>query len=298
MRCGQEVDAADARVRAVAAERAELLLDLADVAVGEDPVRLDALVHLAELEVRLGVAAGARDAALRVHDEVGDEPGAGERGEREDRRRRVAARGADDGARPRPIAAELLAVQLGQAVDGGREQVRPRVLEVVPARVVGGVAEPEVGAEVDHRLPASEELVDPARDRAVGEGEEHRLGAVGDRVEHLEVARREVRVDARDRVAPAARGRPGPTISTLGWSASSRIELRAHVPGRAHDRDAHGIAAQRPLPDGCRGAAARGLVMTARLDRRLRLARAHGRAEPLAGGSLEGSEIGRNVVTE
>jgi len=39
-------------------------------------------------------------------------------------------------------------------------------------------------------------------------------------------------------------------------------------------------------------------VMTARRDRRLRLARAHGRAGPLAGGSLEGSEIGRIVVTE
>ena len=49
---GEEVDAADARVRPVAAQRAQLLLDLADVAVGEDPVRLDALVDLAELEVR------------------------------------------------------------------------------------------------------------------------------------------------------------------------------------------------------------------------------------------------------
>ena len=188
-------------------------------------------------------------------------------------------------------------MQLRQAVDGGREQVRARVIEVVPARVVTRVAEPEVGAEVDHRLPTPQELVDPARHRAVGEGEEDRLGAVGDRVEDLEVARREVGVDARDRVAPPLAADQAHDLDV--WVEREQAdELRTHVAGRTHDGDAHGIPAQRPLPDRRRGPGRRVLVMTARLDRRLRLARAHGRAEPLAGGSLEGSEIGRNVVTE
>ena len=40
-------------------------------------------------------------------------------------------------------------------------------------------------------------------DGAVGEREEHGLGVVGDAVVDVEVARREVRVDAGDRVALA-----------------------------------------------------------------------------------------------
>ena len=39
-------------------------------------------------------------------------------------------------------------------------------------------------------------------------------------------------------------------------------------------------------------------MTTVRRDRRVRRVRAHGRARPLTGGRLEGSEIGRNVVTE
>ncbi len=100
-----------------------------------------------------------------------------------------------------------------------------------------------------------------------------------------------------DRVAPPLPADQAHDLD-VGVERQQPDELRAHVAGGAHDGDAHGIAAQRPLPDGCRRARRRGVVMTARLDRRLRLARAHGRAEPLAGGSLEGSEIGRNVVTE
>ena len=122
---GQEVDAAGARVRVRGGGLAgQLLLDLADVAVGEDAVRLDALVDLAEVEVGLGVAAGARDAALGVHDDVGDQAGTGERRQGEDRRRGVAAGGADDGARLRAQRGQLRAVQLRQAVDGGRRAGR------------------------------------------------------------------------------------------------------------------------------------------------------------------------------
>ena len=51
---GQEVD----RVERTGGDPAQLLLDLGDVPVAADAVRLDALVDLAELEVRPRLAAG------------------------------------------------------------------------------------------------------------------------------------------------------------------------------------------------------------------------------------------------
>ena len=111
------------------------------MAVAADAVGLHALVDLAEHHVGLGVAAGARDAALGVDDEVADEPGPGERREGEERRRRVAAGRADDGPRRGPQRLELRAMELRQAVDGVVEELRRGVLEAVPARVVGGVRE-------------------------------------------------------------------------------------------------------------------------------------------------------------
>src|SRR4029077_7511643 len=77
-------------------EEPELLLDLGDVTVTTDAVRLHALVDLAEHEVRLRLAAGAAHPALGIDDEVADESGPGQRGEGEDRRRRIAPRGAHD----------------------------------------------------------------------------------------------------------------------------------------------------------------------------------------------------------
>ena len=85
------------RVEALAVGRdAQLLLDLGDVAVAADAVGRDALVDLAEHQVRLGLAAGAADAALGVDDEVADEPGPGQGGQREERRGGIAAGRADD----------------------------------------------------------------------------------------------------------------------------------------------------------------------------------------------------------
>ena len=126
---GQEVDRDDPRVGAGSrpsrgGDRGQLLLDLGDVAMTAEAVRLDALVDLAEMEVRLRLATGARDAALGVDDEVADEPGPGQRRERQERRRRVAARRADDRDRRVDERRELGAVELGQAVDGLLEEVR------------------------------------------------------------------------------------------------------------------------------------------------------------------------------
>ena len=90
----QEVDAADARVRAgVPATAPSSSCSISPMwRCVNIAVRLDALVDLAEVEVRLGVAAGAGHAALGVDDDVADEAGARERREGEDRGRRVAAR--------------------------------------------------------------------------------------------------------------------------------------------------------------------------------------------------------------
>ena len=136
---------ADTSSPARARDAGKLLLDLGDVPVAADAVRLHALVDLAEHQVGLGLATGARDAALGIDHEVADQPGARQRREREERRGRVAAGRADDRDRGVDQGCELGAVELGQAVDGLVEEVGPRVLEAVPARVVGGVAEAEVG---------------------------------------------------------------------------------------------------------------------------------------------------------
>ena len=74
---------------------------------------------------------------------------------------------------------ELGAVQLGQAVDGPLEEVGSRVLEAIPARVVGRVAQAEVGTEVDDRRAVGDEVRDEAGRRAVGEREERGVDLAG-----------------------------------------------------------------------------------------------------------------------
>ena len=74
-------------------------------------------------------------------------------------------------------------MELRQAVDGDIEEVGSRVLEAVPARVVGGVAEPEVGAQVDDSGAGRGQLQGDLDPCAVGEGHEdrveRRIGSVG-----------------------------------------------------------------------------------------------------------------------
>ena len=134
-------------------------------------------------------------------------------------------------------------MELREAVDGGGEELGPRVLEAVPGGVVGGVAEAEVRAEVDDRLALVEELVDPRRDRPVGEGEEHGLGVVGHLVEHLEPGRHEARVEALDRVAVALASHEAGDLD-VRVAREEPDQLRAHVPRRADDRDPDGVAVQ------------------------------------------------------
>ena len=112
-------------------------------------------------------------------------------------------------------------MQLGQAVDGVVEELGSRVLEAVPARVVGRVAEPEVGPEVDDRGAVGHEVRDEAGGRAVGQGEEDGI----DLRQRASTVRPVVaRCGWWPPIGSSSRPRPAsPTISTFGWRDSSRM---------------------------------------------------------------------------
>ncbi len=123
-------------------------------------------------------APGAGDALLGVDHDVGDQPGARERREAEQRGRRVAAGVGDDAG-----AGDLLAVQLGQAIDGAGEQLGARV-GAVPLLVGRERGQAEVGAEVDDARAAVTQLADSRRGGGVRIGDDGRVElAVGVEVE-------------------------------------------------------------------------------------------------------------------
>ena len=182
-----------------------------------------------------GLAAGAGDAALRVDDEVADEPGTGQGGERQEGRRRVAARRADERDRRVDEGRELGSMELRKAVDGDVEQLGRGVLEAVPARIVGGVAQPEVRPEVDDRGAGGEQVRDEPGRRAVGEGQERRVD-VGQVGPHGQVGRGEVGVVVADRLVLAVA--PGePDDLHVRMPAQQPDQLAAAIAGRADDPD-------------------------------------------------------------
>lgn len=107
------------------------------------PVRAQVLIHSHEVGLLGGRAPSARHTGLGVDDHVPDHTSARERRKREQRRGRIAA-----GVRDQRRAADLLAVELRETVDGLAEQLGRLVL-AVPAPVHGGVVQAEVGAQVD-----------------------------------------------------------------------------------------------------------------------------------------------------
>ena len=133
-------------------------------------------------------------------------------------------------------------------------------------------------------LPAVEELRHAAGDGAVGEGQEHRLGIVGDVVPDLEVARGEVRVDVRDGVALALT--PDQAVDRdVGVERQEPDQLRADVPGGPDDGGLD-LAVSRE-----------GASAPVRRDRRVARSRAHWRARPLSGGGTDHMVVGRIEVT-
>ncbi len=231
-----------ARIQALARGRGgELLLDLGDMAVTAEAVRLHVLVDLAVHHLGLGLAPGAGYAALRVDHEIPDQAGAGQGRERQEGRCRVAAGGADERDRCVDEGGELGSMQFRKAVDGHVEELGRRVLEAVPARIVGGVTEPEIRPKVDHRRAGAQEVRHEPGRRAVGEGQEGRvdLGQVG---ADGQLGRGEVRVMVADRLVLAIS--PGePDDLDVGVAAQQPDQLAAAIPGRADDPDADALLA-------------------------------------------------------
>ena len=162
------------------------------------------------------------------------------------RRRGVAARRGDDphvGARRRR--GELGAVQLGQPVDGRRQQVRARVLEAVPARVVGRIAQPEVRPEIDHRQPRARAGRRPARRRRRGAGQEDRVEAVGQRRRRCEAGGGEVRDGSTRSARPRGRA-PERHHAAPRMPREQAHQLATAVARGADDHDA--LTAVQPWP--------------------------------------------------
>src|SRR5439155_3852474 len=135
-----------------------------------DRVRPEVLVHLGEELLDLRGAPGTRRSGLRVDDDgLSHETRARERHETEERAGRIAAGTGDEARVPDPRAMELR-----QSVDRLAEELRRRV-RAVPARIHGGIVEPEIGGDVDHAPPAPQELADDRRRRTMRERREDDL---------------------------------------------------------------------------------------------------------------------------
>jgi hypothetical protein len=219
----------------------QLLLDLRRVAVALDLVRRHVLVGGDEVRGRARLPPGPRDPGLRVDHHVAEEPGAGERGEREQRRGRIAARVGDEVG-----AGDRLPVQLGQAVDALAEQVRRAVLPV-PILVDALVAQAEVGGEVDHTHATLAQRGDGRRGDAVRPADECGVD-VGLQVG---IPRLQLQRDARagmDVVEARAGLRPRGDVRQLEerMAVDEHRGDRAGVPGRAQDGDPSHAARPRP----------------------------------------------------
>ena len=153
-------------VGGVGIQSPELLLDLGRVPVTRDAVCADVLIDRDEVGLLARDTTGAGDARLGVDHEVVDRAGAGQRCQTDDRGRRVAARVRDEVG-----SSDLVAVELGQAVDGVVDQLRRDVL-AVPLGVHVGIAQPEVGAQIDDADVALAQLRDERRRGSVGVGDD------------------------------------------------------------------------------------------------------------------------------
>ena len=127
-------------------------------------------------------------------------------------------------------------MQLGQAVDRDVEEVGVRVLEAVPARVVGGVAQAEVRPEVDDGGAGLDDRGDQGGGGAVGEGEEDRVD-LGERGVDDEAGLGQVRVDVVERVAVAIAALQ-PHDRHVRVAGQEADQLGADIARRADDADA------------------------------------------------------------
>src|SRR6476469_730852 len=147
----------------------QLLFDLGPVPMPLSLVGEGVLVHRDVAHRVAAAAAGTGDALLGVDDDVGQQAALGERRQGQHAGGRVAARRGDKFG-----VAQLLAVELAEAVDGAPEQLGRAVL-AVPALVGRQVAQAEVGGEVDDERAEAAQRRDRRRRGAVRVGDDRRV---------------------------------------------------------------------------------------------------------------------------
>jgi len=163
-------------------------------------------------------------------------------------------------------------MELGQTVDCRRQQVGPGVLEVIPAGIVGGVLEAEVGAQVEDRRAALNERRDAFDRRTVGQSQEDGV-RLRDGLVEGQACGGEMGVDGLNGLGDSPS--PGETDQLHSWMPSQDADqLGSGVASCANDRDTNALI-RRALP----------AIRPDRAFRRFE-ARAHRRTRPLAGGRL------------
>ena len=144
-----------------------------------DPVGEQVLVHVREVELARRVLARARRAGNGADDDrIGFDQPVLEQGGQGQHGPGWEAAGIGD----QVGALDLVAEQLGQAVDGLRQIARVGVL-LVELLVDGHVLEPIVGAEVDHLDARVEQLGHEAHRHLVGQAAQRHVGRSGELVQ-------------------------------------------------------------------------------------------------------------------
>ena len=118
------------------------------------------------------LVAGFAGTDQHVDDRRFDNSGGGQRPQGQNGRRRVTP-----GAGHQVRIAQRLPVQFRDPVDKAAQQIRARMRAAVPARVSGGVSEPEVGAQVDDPSGDLAELVHPSSRLPVREAHKEHITA-------------------------------------------------------------------------------------------------------------------------
>ncbi len=221
--------------RTIGAER-QLLLGLRGVAVtdGAEGAHDADTLRMVGVFRRLSAALARSDLALDDHrpraiDDVGGE----QRQQSEDRRGRVAS-----GSGHALGAADVVAMQLGNAVDPAAELARMRMRLAVPPLVVGGISESMVAREVDDQVGATFEFVGAMR--AIRQAEEQHIAAPNVLVsDELQVrALSQVWVCRRDGLA-RERFAPRHDLADFGVAEQQSHELATGVPAGADNPDLH-----------------------------------------------------------
>ena len=126
-------------------------------------------------------------------------------------------------------------MELRKAVHGDVQQVRSRMLKAIPPRVVARVAQAKVRPKVDDRRAGRSQIGDDPRGRAVGEGQEDRVG-LGKLGAHRQPRRFEMWMVAVDRLVVSISA--GQTHDLhIRVARQEPDQFTAGIPGRPDDPD-------------------------------------------------------------